>query len=414
MYKTKVDKLKIYENIFITSLTLAFLLSLCGTAYAANPNIILGNYTLSENPPMPGDNVDLGLKLMNVNSTICANNVAVQLSTSYPVSINGNDKQYLGDICVNNYSIATFNLVIDSLAQTGTYPISVITTYESNYNEYSESNIINLVVGGAPSFAASVVSSNPIDIYPGDDAAITIKLQNNGANEAKATNISLTAADGLKVKWAGSQQELGTIPSQGSASATFYIEAAKNAIPGIYSINATLNYLSESKNPASQNLSFNMPLLAKADFNADAGKTTFVAGQKKDVTIALTNTGFEEARKIKVRIMPIFPFSTDGTVRYVDSLKPGEEKDLNFVVQVDKDGTAGKQVVSLFIEFENPQEKQFTDSADLSLSVVNKGFVYFITTYWIFILIIAIVVLLVIKRRQISTWMAKRRAKIKK
>jgi hypothetical protein len=381
-----------------------------GTASASvNPKIIIDNYTLSETPAVPGHEVILNLHLRDIDTSNCGSMVQVQLSASYPLSIDGSDMQHLADICPDyGNATATFKLIVDPLAQTGTYPVSVVTTYEKDLDKFSESNIINMRVGGAPDFSASVTSSNPVNVYPGDDATVTIKFQNNGAGQAESASATLTAPAGVDVKWAGSTQQMGSIPSRGSASATFSVEAAKDALPGTYYLNATIEYYGEDRFPASQSFSLEMPVLKKADFTADT-RDQFVAGEDMDVTIILKNTGSEEARKLKVRIMPIFPFSTDGTVRYIDSLGPGEEKGLNFVVHVDQDGTAGTQTAGLIIDYEDSQGKKFTDTIDVALTVAEKDVAYYLLTYWPLIVLLLIAIIVIRNRKQISGRLAKRR-----
>lgn len=395
-----------------------FLQLMCGTASAAavNPKLVLEKYNLSETPAMPGHEITLTLHLSNIH-TNCASTVSVQLSASYPVHVEGSDMQYLGTICPGDdeNGTAVFKLAVDPLAMTGTYPIAVLTAYEKDLDKFSESNTINMRVGGAPSFAVSVASSNPVDVYPGDEAAVTLKFQNNGASQAEATRVKLTAPEGLEVKWAGSEQQLGPVPPRSSASATFFIEAAKSTEAGTYMLNATLDYSSEDGTPAHESFLIGMVVSKRAEFAANTDKNSpFFSGDDRSITVTLKNTGSEEARNLKVRIMPIFPFSTDGTVRYVDFLMPGEEKDLVYVVHIDKDGTAGGQAAGLIIDFEDPQGKKFTDSIDLLLKVSDKDAVYYIMIYWPLIVLAVIAVLAFRKRKEILQKIAKRRAKAKK
>jgi hypothetical protein len=397
-----------FAGLLFLSLTI-----LWGTASASvNPKIILQNYTLS-GPVIPGHEIDMTLFLRNIDTSNCGSMVGVQLSASYPISIEQNDAQYLGTICPYEANhTATFRIMIDPLAQAGTYPVSVMTTYEKDYDKFSESNLINLRVAGVPNFSASVISSNPVDVYPGDTAQVTVNFQNNGAGQAESAAVTLESPPGLEVKWAGSQQGLGPIPSHGSASATFTIEAAKHAPPGTYLLNATLEYYGEDGQPASESFMLDMPVLKKAEFSAGTEKNApFVAGEDRDVVITLTNTGSEEARKLKVSIMPVFPFSTDGTIRYIDSLMPGEQKDLVYVVHVDQDGTAGAQTAGLVIDFEDPQGKTFTDTIDVPFTIVEKGIVYYLVTYWPLIAVVIIAAVVFRNRRKISARLAKKRPK---
>jgi len=382
---------------------LVLLVSLfAGTGNAAvNPKLILADHSVSEDPALPGHTVTLKLQLENIDNINCADMVTVQSSASYPLSISGSDIQYIGSICPESggNGTASFTIPVDSVATTGTYPVSVITTYEKDASTFSESNIINLRVGGEPSFTASVASSNPVDIYPGDSASIKVAFQNSGAGRADSARVTLTAPNGIDVKWAGSSQELGTIQARGIASATFQIEAQKNAAPGTYKLSALLEYLDENKNSSSQRFDLNVPIKQNAEFGADAGTSgQLFAGETKDVSITLTNTGTEIAKKLKVKIMPLFPFSTDGTVRYIDSLAPGESKTLDYEVTADKEGTAGDQIAGLLINYENADGEKFSDSIDLSLSVKSKGLTYYLLTYW-WIIALALIAAYFAKRR---------------
>ncbi len=354
---------------------------------SVNPKIELRNYTVSEVPAVPGHVVNITLYLKSVEWDNCAERVAVQLVTTYPLSVQGPDMQYIGPKLCENDSDAkgtlSFLLPVDALAQTGTYQVNVLTTYEKRFAKFSESNTLNVRVGGAPSFVASVTSSQPVDIYAGDSAAVTITFQNNGSSTVQSSRVELSAPEGIEVKWAGQQQELGSIPPRGSTSATFSIEALKDTAPGNYTLTAKLNYVGEDKLQGASVFKFEMPVKPKADFSTSlAGNKSLIAGDDAEIQLVLRNTGTQEARSLKARIKPIFPFSTDGTVRYVDSLKPGEEQILTYVVHVDKDGTAGSQIAGVLVDFEDPQGNKFSDSNDFALSVRAKSAIERLLDFW--------------------------------
>jgi hypothetical protein len=380
---------------------LAMVLALSGLAFASvNPKVQLVNYSISEMPAQPGGTLVLTLHMKSMEPDNCAENVAVQLSVSYPLSLEGPDTQYIEGLCNRDPDEAgtfVFRLPIDNLATSGTYPVSVTTTYEKRFTQLSESNIVNVRVGGAPAFAASVSSSNPVDIYPGDSAQVTITFVNTGSTpvqSARATAVSR----GVEVKWAGETQSMGQIAARGSASATFNIEAPKDLIAGDYPLGVRLEYVSENRSNGGSEFSFIVPVKPKADFGASAPES-LLAGQKKEVKITLSNTGSQEARKLQVRIRPLYPFSTDGTVRYVDSLAPGKSTDLTYVITVDKEATTGGQLVGLLIDFEDPQGKKFSDSTDFSLDVKKASLQEEIYAYWYLIALAAVAVVFLVSKR---------------
>jgi len=202
------------------------------------------------------------------------------------------------------------------------------------------------------------------------------------------------------VKWAGEEQVLGQIQPRASASATFVLEVPKSIKPGNYRLSATLKYASEEGDAQTASFSFELPVKEKADFSASLEEGVVLAsGEDKEVELLLTNVGYGEARNLKVRIKPLFPFSTDGTVRYVESLRAGETVKLAYLVHVDKDGTVGQQLASLLVDFEDADGKKFSDSADFSLSVEQKSLEEKLLEYW-YVGAVAVVIAVIVGVRR--------------
>ncbi|MFA5108474.1 MAG: CARDB domain-containing protein [Candidatus Micrarchaeia archaeon] len=380
-----------------TFAVLMIFLALTSISFASlNPKIELEKYTLSEVPTIPGHVVNLTLQLRSVETDNCAERVSVQVSMSYPLSNQGPDTQYLGDLCAQDAKEkgrVSFLIPIDSLAESGTYPITVATTYEKRFSKFSESNTLNVRVGGEPDIIATVASSNPQDIYPGDTATISIKLHNSGSSRAESVIANLQAQKGIEVKWAGKTQTVGAIGARQNGNAEFVIEAEKDAKPGDYTLTLNLQYAKEDKSKMSESINLVLPLKQKAEFKASAKSDKLLAiGEDETVIITLENTGTKEAKKVKVKIKPIFPFSTDGTVRYIDSIKPGESADLEYLIHVDKEGTPGTQLSSLLIDFEDSQGKTFSDTQDFSLTTRTRPIIEKIIDIWYVWVLAAIMV----------------------
>ncbi|MFA6489547.1 MAG: NEW3 domain-containing protein [Candidatus Micrarchaeia archaeon] len=361
------------------------LVAISGLGFASvNPKLQLLNATLSETPAQPGHVLALSLHIKSMESDNCAERVAVQVAVSYPLSVRGADTQYVELLCSrdsDSKGTFTFYLPVDNLATSGTYPVSVSTTYEKKFTKLSESNTVNVQVGGVPSFAASVAASSPVDIYPGDTAQVTVAFQNTGPSPAQSAFASAESR-GVQVKWAGQTQSIGQVLARGSANAVFTIEAPKDLEAGTYPLNVKLAYSDQYGNNGTKGFTFYVPVKPKADFVADASSANLLPGQKKEVSVALTNTGKQEARKVEVRIRPIYPFSTDGTVRYIESLQPGETVNLTYVITVDKDATSGGQLVGTIVNFEDPQGRKFSDTADFAMPVRMPTLVEELVAYW--------------------------------
>ncbi len=382
--------------------SLLVMLILSAVVFAAvDPQLEIYNYTLSENPSNPGDTVMLTVYLRNIEFGACADTISVQSMTSYPLSVSGLDTQYFDSLCLGDQPIAaTFAIPVDSLGQSGTYPVTVVTNYQKDFDKFSSSNTINIVVLGTPSVSASVTSSNPVDLYPGDTGTVTVTFQNNGTGKIESGHVSFSAPPGLEIKWAGAGQDIGQIPAHGSASVTFTVEALKNTSSGDYPISAELQYTGDNTPSATQGFTFTMPIKAKADFVASAADgTTLSASGDYEVQITLTNTGSQDARKVRIRISPIYPFSTDGTERYIEDLAPGESQNLTYLIHVDKDATAGQQISGLIMDYQDPQGNSFTDTEYYPMTVKSLTFIDNLISYWYVFAIIAIILVIMVVRR---------------
>ena len=375
------DKMKMMK-ILAAVLLLAVL---AGSAFASvNPKVQLLNYSLSEVPAQPGRVLALTLNLKSMESDNCAERVAVQVTTSYPLSVRGSDTQYIEKLCYldsPDKGTFVFYLPVDNLATSGTYPVSLATTYEKRFTKLSESNTLNVQVGGSPSFVASVTSSNPVDIYPGDSAQVTVSFQNTGSSLVQSARATASSS-GITVKWAGKTQDVGQILARGSANAVFNVEAPKDLKAGIYPLDVVLEYTGEDRENGQAEFSFWVPVRPKADFAGSSDGAFLMPGQKKEVGIQITNTGSDEAKKLSIRLRPLYPFSTDGTVRYMETLAPGETKTLTYVITVDKEATSGGQLLGLLIDFEDKQGKKYSDSPDFAMEVRMPTLVDDLFAYW--------------------------------
>ncbi len=391
---------------------LALVLLLSSAFAAVNPQLQIYNYSLSQAPAAPGSVQQLTVRLQNIEFAACADTISVQVITSYPLSVSGLDTQYLDSLCLGDPASKgtfTFTIPVDSLAQSGTYPVTIVTNYQKDFDKFSASNTVNVQVLGTPSVTASVTGSDPVDLYPGDTGSVTVTFQNNGTGKIQSGHVSFSAPPGLEVKWAGADQDIGQVPAHGSAAATFSVEVLKNTSAGVYPITAVLQYTGDNTPSASQSYTFMMPVKPRADFTASVDpSTTLNADDSTMVQVAITNTGSQAARKMRVRISPIFPFSTDGTVRYVESLDPGQTQSLDYLIHTDKDATPGQQISGVIIDYEDPQGNQFTGTEYFAMDVKTKSLFDLVVSYWYvfaaIILIIGLIILRMILRLAARLW----------
>jgi hypothetical protein len=375
-------------------------------AYAAlQPSIVVSSFQIKDGEAAIGKTFTLEVTLMNNEPSACAQAITTTLQAGPPFIMDGISTVSAGDLCYGARKTVDFPMKIDPSASGGFYQLTLSSTYETSLlAQYSNSNTINLFVQGSPSLDASIISSAPVDVYPGDTATITIAVQNNGGFEAQSVNANLVAPNTpLDVKWAGANAPLGLIDAKQTKTAQFSVEVPKDAAAKDYPMTLRLRYLDE--NLASQ--SVDAPLVfhvrQRAQFEtADAGSNTLYANDNsRIVELDFKNTGTDTARKIKIKIQPQFPFSTDGSVRYIDTLAPGQSAPIQFVVNVDKDGTVGAYGLDAIVDFEDAQGKKLQDTATVSLTVEDKSILRAIfIDYWFAWLVVVIAFVIVMRKRQ--------------
>jgi hypothetical protein len=377
-------------------------------ALAVRPNVVVSGFNIKEGEAAVGKDFVLSLTLTNTEPTACAQGISTTVQASFPFIMNGITSQAAGDLCQGTTKGSSltvdFPMRIDPTAKGGSYQLIITNDYETpTLAQFSTTNMVNLFVQGTPDIKANIINSNPIDVYPGDTATLTLSIENSGSFQAQSVDAKITADAPLDVNWAKSFSSIGLLDAKQSKTADFTIEVPKDAEAKDYELNLEVQYLDE--NLASQTKDFTLifHVKPKAMFaTSDAGSDTLYANQNsRTVKLLLKNTGTDTAYNIKAKILPQYPFSSDGSVRYIDVLEPGKTVPVQFTIDIDKDAKPGKYALDALMSFEDAQGKSLQDTAKVSLTVASKGF--FMSTfadYWFLWLVIILAVVLIIRRRK--------------
>jgi len=382
---------------------LAVFISGIFSAYAdIRPNIVVSEFGIKEGAYV-GKEFALSVKLSNTEPTACAKSIITSVDAGFPFIMQGLSTFSAGDLCFGNAKTVDIPMKIDPTASGGFYQIKINNNYESaSYIQFSSSNTLNIFVNGSPEINANIINSEPVDIYPGDTGTLTIKMQNDGNFEAQSLSAVMKAASPVEVKWSKSFNSIELLEPQQSKTMDFIVEVPKNAESGNYPLTMELGYYDENKEKQGKTFSFNLYVKKKAQFKtSDSGSDSLYANQNsRSVKLMLKNTGTDAARKIRAKILPQFPFSTDGSVRYIEMLGVGESEPVEFTADIDKDATSGKYVLDMLVDFEDAQGKKMQDTAQVALAVKPKGLIRRIFIDFWFFWAVALAAGLIIRRRR--------------
>ena len=373
-------------------------------AYAdSKPNIVVSEFRIKEGSVEVGKDFILQVTLSNTQSTSCAKDITTSIESGFPFVMRGVSTLYAGDVCSNELKTVEFPMKVDPTANGGFYQLKISNNYQSStYIQFASSSTLNILVDGTPELNANIVGSNPIDIYPGDTGTLSVKIENDGSFEAQSILLQMSAPKPLDVKWSKSQNSIEALEPRQSKTIDFAIEVPKNAEAKGYPLSLSMNYLDENRVKQSKIFNFNFNVKKKADFEtSDFGSDNLFANTaSRNVKVQLKNTGTDAARKIRAKILPQFPFSTDGSVRYVEFLDIGKSEPVEFTVDVDKDAKPGKYSLDMLVDFEDAQGKKLQDTTQVVLDLQPKNiFRAVFMDYWFLWLIIIVIFVSVMRKR---------------
>ena len=260
-------------------------------------------------------------------------------------------------------------------------------------------------LGGAPEISAYLSGVN--EFSPGQDATITVVIQNSGTNAVVFTNQgTLTPVDlpttaklvtvglssgGAPINITTNPQNLGDIQSPGTTTASFSAKITSDATLGVYTLPLTIQYkyLSNSlaNQPTSETLQYQytpvsvtIPLTIKIKpvvqidvLKADA--PDLVVGMEGYVNLTIKNIGYEDGTQATVTILrngnsSVIP--TDDNVYIGDFPRNGIVTCL-YKVAVSSDAQQQSYPIDVEVTYTNAEGDTVTSAIDtVGVPVENK------------------------------------------
>ncbi len=368
---------------------------------AIKANVVVSDFSITGGNATVGNDFTLSLRLINAEPDTCAENMVTSLQASFPFIIRGVSSITTAELCSGSKTV-DFPMRIDPTATGGTYQLVVANNFDTpTLAQFSSSSIINVFVEGAPELNAYIASSNPLDVYAGDTATVTINIENDGSFQAQSVTAAIKADSPLVANWAKSFSSLGLLDSKQGKTADFSIDVPKDADAKDYKLYLEVQYKDEKLVSQVKDFTFLFHVKKKALFDASDGSEVLYQNENsRTVHITLKNSGTDAAREIKVKLLPQFPFSTDGSVKYVDLLEPGQSTPIQLTIDTDKDATPGKYGLDLLLDFKDAQGKELQDTTTVIFTVQQKPILKaFFIDYWFLWLVVLLVITLITRRR---------------
>jgi len=337
---------------------------------------------------------EVTLTLENVGKLDCAYRVIAQASPSYPVSLHGPDTIVVGDLCKQDGAKnISFVFNADPNANAGNNPVSVTITYESeNAAPYSTLQNLNIPIAGIPQLRAQVTSSTPIDIHPGDTAIVEVTIDNTGSYKASAIEASLNAPLPIEIKAATKTAIIAELAPKKSTKATYTVFVPKAQKAGVYAASLALSYIDQDGERVSKAIPLSITVAAKADLAVQPSvDVVYIGTNNAQATFSITNNGQDAAKDLRVKIIPQYPISTDGSERLVGDFAPGATTTVAFNVNADKEAAAGSYAIQIQETYEDSQGTKYRESVETGIPVKAKDlYTAVVADYWFLWAIVAV------------------------
>lgn len=222
-----------------------------------------------------------------------------------------------------------------------------------------------------------------------------------------------------EVAYAGSLKE-----GQISSMLAFPVEVYKKAVPGDYTLYATVNYTYQQdvavkpysgrpQNPdiyylyqsASQVVPLKLHIARRsgAEFKVlNMTPSALQIGSKENaIKMAVENIGYDTAYDLVARLRPESGIYVSIDDSPIPALAPGEKAELVYKVDVSKDAVAGKRyMLNLLFDFSDSYRENLTDTAHAYLAVKSGGFSAFTAVGALATIAAAAAIIQLIRRRR--------------
>lgn len=326
-------------------------------------------------PVEPGKNLELSIEILNTGDKE-AKDVIVEIEPVEPFTLLESSKKEISILPIDGTRIIEYDMFVDSSAVSTTYEIPVHITYETYYKLTKS---IEIQVQGTPEF--ELLSMRSETISPGDQAEISVLIQNVGTGKAKRTAATFSSASTyIKPVLAGGNVYIGDIDPGKKKRIEFTILASSDSEYGVYTGTINLTYEDESGNELIEK--FDVGILISGEPKFQIVKSE-VEREEGKLSVEIVNIGTAEAKAITAKlIVDNKTFDTD----YVTSVKIDKRSTLKFILP-------RSTRAELELSYEGPDNEEYSQTKMIAWSIS--------TTFpvWVWIVVILVIGYVVWKKK---------------
>ncbi|MCX6821185.1 MAG: hypothetical protein NTW30_00230, partial [Candidatus Aenigmarchaeota archaeon] len=303
-------------------------------------------------------------------------NIVIEVEPTDMIKLLENPKKEINSLTVGDSRIVNYKMFVDSSAISTNYELTVYVSYE-NSNKYSYK--VQITVQGKPNFKILKVDTGTVN--PGDEAEISVDIQNVGSGKAKRTNAEFSSTSTyIKPILAGGNVYIGDISPGEKKNIKFNILTSSDAEYDVYTGKINLTYEDESGNILIK--SFDVGILVSGEPKFEIIKIE-AKKDSQELSIEIANKGSAEARGIKaILLIDNKTFDVD----YVTNVNIEKRTTLKFILP-------NANRAELELSYISPNNKKFTQTDTIVWSVP------YTFPSWIIVVVVLVVVYVLWKKK---------------
>jgi hypothetical protein len=262
------------------------------------------------------------------------------------------DPQMLGDLKGSGSASAVFSTKIRSDAPAGSFriPLSLSYTYLYEAEQYGVDTIryfykqqnetLFIPINIRPDVSIDVISAVPEHLNVGTEGCIHMKITNTGFEDGSKAVIKIIRNGNSPVIPTDSSVYIGDFPAGSTADCTYKVSVSGDAESQTYPVDVVVIYQNrEGDFITSKSDTIGVLVGGKVVFTVISRAAEMNPGNKKTLHVEYKNTGDTAVYGAQARISAVDPFTSNDDIAYIGDLKPGESRNVSFVVSVDRTAT---------------------------------------------------------------------------
>jgi hypothetical protein len=380
---------------FILAITILFsILANTMVVNAADPIIIPGQIDPNAVKPVinvrhdidipvfyAGRTETLTLPIRN-NSSSQAKNLKISLEVedkqTFPFVVEKlNLTKNIGTLDANGTVNVEYELEVDQYAIEGTYTLKLNYTYTNIFGyDYTSSEQVMVKILNSnkpPKLVVDKITTYPRQITPGQNATISLNVNNIGTLEAKEIKVTLSglSSDGFALNNSTDVKYISSIKGDKRETIEFYVTASKNMTGGSYPLQVKMEYKDAKNNAFSDSSQIFIPVVKEDEAkkqpvevtieNAEYPEKTLAPGEDFTVSFDITNKGTEKAENLKAYITTekeVYPKSVNTII--INTLEPGQSEKVSFSLSTIPGTDTKNYPIALNVEYDDYQDGNLT------------------------------------------------------